>query len=81
MRDGWYDIFVPHVHAPTDYKTDYTKYSFCEELECVFDQFPKYRLNMFLGDINAKVGREYIFKSTIGRWRPYTKLIMIMELE
>jgi hypothetical protein len=38
------------------------KVSFYEELEHVFDKFPKYHL---LGDFNGKVGREDIFKPTI----------------
>jgi hypothetical protein len=42
------------------------KGSFYEELECVFDKFPKYRIKIPLGDFNAEVGREGIFKLTIG---------------
>jgi hypothetical protein len=30
----------------------------------VFDKFPKYHMKLLLGDFNAKVGREDIFKST-----------------
>ena len=33
----------------------------------VFDHFPKYHMKLFLGDFNAKVGREKIFKPTIGQ--------------
>ena len=40
--------------------------SFYEELEQVFDHFPKYHMKILLGDFNAKVGRENIFKPTIG---------------
>jgi hypothetical protein len=36
-----------------------------EELECVFDKFPKYHMKILLEDFSAKVGREDIFKSTI----------------
>jgi hypothetical protein len=36
-------------------------------------------MNILLGDINAKVGREDISKPTIGN-RFYTKLVIIMEL-
>jgi hypothetical protein len=32
----------------------------------VFDKFPKYHMKIVLGDFNAKVGREDIFKPTIG---------------
>jgi endonuclease/exonuclease/phosphatase family metal-dependent hydrolase len=32
----------------------------------VFDKFPKYHMKILLGDFNAKVGKENIFKLTIG---------------
>jgi hypothetical protein len=42
------------------------KDSLYEELEHVFDKFPKYHMKILLGDFNAEVGRENIFKPTIG---------------
>jgi hypothetical protein len=42
------------------------KDSFDEELERVCDKFPKYHTKIVLGDFNAKVGKEDIFKPTIG---------------
>jgi hypothetical protein len=39
---------------------------FSKKLKCVFDKFPKYHMKVLLGDFNAKVGREDIFKPTIG---------------
>jgi len=38
----------------------------CEESEQIFDHFPKYHIKILLGDFNAKLGREDIFKPTIG---------------
>jgi hypothetical protein len=32
----------------------------------VFDKVPKYHMKILLGDFSAKVGREDIFKPTIG---------------
>jgi hypothetical protein len=32
----------------------------------VFDKFPKYHMTVLLGDFNAEVGRENIFKPAIG---------------
>jgi hypothetical protein len=46
------------------------KGSFYEELGHVCDEFLKYHTKSMLGDFNAKVGREDIFK-----------LVMVMELE
>jgi hypothetical protein len=40
--------------------------SFYEEMERVFDKFPKYHMKILLGDFNAKVGKDDIFKPTIG---------------
>jgi hypothetical protein len=42
------------------------KASTYEEVERVFDKFPKYLMKILLGDCNAKVGGEDIFKPTIG---------------
>jgi hypothetical protein len=42
------------------------KDSFYEELESVFDKFPKYHIKIVLADFNAKVRREDIFKPTTG---------------
>jgi endonuclease/exonuclease/phosphatase family metal-dependent hydrolase len=66
LRGRWCHINVLNVHAPTEDKTDDVKDSFYEELERVFDKFPKYHMKILLGDFNAKVGREDIFKQTIG---------------
>jgi hypothetical protein len=41
------------------------KDKFCEEVENIFNKFPKYHMKMLLGDFNAKVGRED-FKPTLG---------------
>jgi hypothetical protein len=61
QRGRWYDIIVLNVHAPTEDKIVDMKDSFYEELKCLFDKFPKYHMNILLGDLNAKVGREDIF--------------------
>jgi len=55
------------VHASSEQKIDESKYSLYEELEQVFNHFLKHHMKMLLGDFNAKVGREYIFKPTIGQ--------------
>jgi hypothetical protein len=52
------------VQAPTEDKDDDID-SFYEELEQLFDQFPRYNMNILLGDITAKVGKEDVFKPII----------------
>ena len=66
LRGRWRNIIVVNVHAPSEEKSDESKDSFYEELEQVFDHFPKYYTKILLGEFNAKVGRENTFKPTIG---------------
>jgi hypothetical protein len=66
LRGRWCHVIVLNIHAPTEDKTDDVKECFYEELECVFDKCPKYYIKILLGDLNAKVRREDIFKMTIG---------------
>jgi len=59
LRGPWRNIIVVNVHAPSEEKSEESKDSFYEELEQVFDHFPKYHMKILLGDPNAKVGRDY----------------------
>jgi hypothetical protein len=65
QRGRWCDIIRLNVCASTDNKTDDVKDSFYKELERMFDKFPKYHMKILIGDFNAKVDREDIFKLTI----------------
>jgi hypothetical protein len=65
LRGRWCHVIVLNVRAPTEDKTDDVKDSFYEELERVFNKFPKYHMKMLLGDFNAKVDREDFFTLTI----------------
>jgi len=67
LRGPWCNTIVLNVQAPSEEKSDDSKYSFYEELEQVFFyHFPNYHTKMLLGYFNAKVERENIFKPTIG---------------
>jgi uncharacterized protein YpbB len=52
--------------CPNRGKIDDMKDRFYEELEHVFNKLPKYHMKILLRDFNGKVGREDIFKRTIG---------------
>jgi hypothetical protein len=43
------------------YLNDEMKERFYEELEHVFDEFPKYYMKILLRDFNAKVGRKFAY--------------------
>jgi exonuclease III len=66
LRGLWFNIIVLNVHDTTEDKIYYIKDRFYEELEQVFDKFPKYHMKILLGDFNAIADREDIFKHTIG---------------
>jgi hypothetical protein len=59
LRGRWCLSIVLNVHAPTGDTTDDVKDSFYEELDRVFDKFPKYHMKILLGDFNAKVDGRY----------------------
>jgi len=67
LRGPWGNIIVVNVHAPSKENSEDSRDSFYKELEQVFDHFPKYHMKILLGDFNVKVGREIIFKPTIGQ--------------
>jgi hypothetical protein len=65
LRGRWCNIIVVNVHATCENTSDDLKDSFYEELGRVFDQFPRYDIKILIGDFNAKVRREDVFKLTI----------------
>ena len=68
------------MHAPSEGKGDDSKDGFYEELEQVFDHFPKYDMKIVLGVINEKWGERIILNRQLGM-RVYIRIVMIMVLE
>jgi hypothetical protein len=52
LRSRWCNIIVLNVHAPTEDKTN-DKDRFYEEVEHVFDNYPKYHMKILLGEFNT----------------------------
>jgi len=50
---------VLNAHATTEEKSDDSNHSFYEELEQIFDHFPKYHMKILLGDLMQIVETEY----------------------
>jgi len=48
LRGRWCNIVVLNVHATSEDKNDYSKDSFYEELEQVFDHFLRYHMKILL---------------------------------
>jgi hypothetical protein len=67
LRCRWCNIIDLNVHATSEDKSDDSKHSFSKDLDqgIFFYHFSRYRIKI-LRDFNAKVGKENIFKPTIG---------------
>jgi hypothetical protein len=65
LRCCWCNIIVLNVLASSEDKGADIKGNFYEKLGYAFGQFPRYSMKILLGDFNAKVGREDIFKLTV----------------
>ncbi|PSN38677.1 hypothetical protein C0J52_08897 [Blattella germanica] len=68
LKGNRHDFIIVNVYGPTEASDDTIKDEFYEELESVFDRLSRYLMKIFLGDFNAKVGRENIFRPTIGKF-------------
>jgi exonuclease III len=66
LTGHWCNIIVLNARVLTKEKNFDSKDSFLEESEQVFNNFAKYHKKILLGDFNAKLEREDIFKPTIG---------------
>jgi hypothetical protein len=71
---------VLNVHAPSEEKSDNLKDSLYEELEQVFDYFPRYHIKILLGDLMQKGGERIVSNRQLGM-RVYIGIVMIMVLE
>lgn len=59
-------ISIINAHAPTEEKDEETKDEFYEILEEMVQKIPKTDLKLVIGDMNAKVGREEIYREVTG---------------
>ena len=66
MKGQFFNTTIINAHAPTEDTDDEAKERFYEELERAYDDAPRHDIKIILGDMNAKVGKETIFRPTIG---------------
>jgi hypothetical protein len=59
-------MFLVNCYAPTEDKSDDIKNKFYEDLDLVCDTLPVDKPKIILGDFYAKIGKEIIYKPTIG---------------
>ena len=67
IKGKYTNVTLVNMYAPTEDKTDPAKEKFYEELQLVTDQTPKSDTILVLGDANAKLGKEDIYKEVSGK--------------
>ncbi|KAL4084269.1 hypothetical protein QTP88_028094 [Uroleucon formosanum] len=66
IRAQWFDVSLISVHAPTEDNPQEGKETFYDDLESTINTLPNNNIQILLGDLNAKIGKETAFKPTIG---------------
>ncbi|RNL66056.1 hypothetical protein D7I40_24495, partial [Citrobacter sp. MH181794] len=66
IKGRFQNLSIVNAHAPTEDKEELVKDQFYQTLERIYDALPNYDIKMVLGDLNAKVGRETIYKEIVG---------------
>uniref|UniRef100_A0A2C9LI22 Endonuclease/exonuclease/phosphatase domain-containing protein n=1 Tax=Biomphalaria glabrata TaxID=6526 RepID=A0A2C9LI22_BIOGL len=62
LKGKFFNISFINIHAPTEDADDSTKEAFYDELERIYDEAPKHDIKIVLGDFNAKIGKEPVFR-------------------
>lgn len=66
LRGKYRKISIVNIHAPSEEKDIELKQSFYEDLQSVVNSLPRYDIKIIIGDYNAKIGREEIYKNVTG---------------
>ena len=67
LKGKYNNMSLINIYAPTEDKADPEKENFYEELQLVIDHTPKSDTILVLGDANAKLGKEDIYKEVSGK--------------
>jgi endonuclease/exonuclease/phosphatase family metal-dependent hydrolase len=67
IRGRFYNTTLITVHAPTEEKDDAVKEKFYDDLENVVEKCQANDMKIILGDFNAQVGKENIYRGHIGK--------------
>lgn len=66
IKTRLHNVSLINAHAPTEDKAEQIKEDFYIKLDAVYDQIPSNDIKILLGDMNAKIGKEEVYKGTIG---------------
>lgn len=66
LRTKFYNTSIICAYAPTEDAEEMTKDLFYDQLDTAFGQCPSHDMKLIVGDFNAKLGREKIYRGIIG---------------
>lgn len=66
IKGKFFNITIINGHAPTEDKDDDVKDVFYENLQKAYNNSPARDIKIVLGDFNAKVGQETVYRQTVG---------------
>ena len=72
VRGLFFNYSLICVHAPTEEKDDDEKDNFYEDLDQIYEECPKRDIKIILGDLNAKIGQEEVYRPIIGKYSLHT---------
>lgn len=61
------NLILINGYAPTEDKQQDEKEAFYEDLNTIFESIAKSQPKIILGDFNAKIGKEEMYRPTIGK--------------
>lgn len=64
IRVQWFDVSIISVHAPTEDNIQEEKETFYN-LENTLNTIPNNNIHIIVGDLNAKIGKECVFKRCV----------------
>jgi exonuclease III len=67
LRAKLFNVTIFCVYAPTEETEEEEKDKFYTKMEEEINKVQRHDVKMILGDLNAKIGREEVYRSTIGK--------------
>lgn len=68
VKGRFFNVSLICAHAPTEDADEIVKDNFYYKLDEAYNNCPKHDIKIMIGDFNAKVGKENIFKGAIGSY-------------